>query len=174
MTQKAKFTCIKWGFFLLSMMFFLVIVIILSIDFPIYLGEDAEFVGWNILCTKGVLVPVLSTSLLTIAYLFSRWLRSRNRGTQLGPVTIEGLENVSVETMSFVASYFFPLVSFGLAATWRHVAVLWILFILIGFIYIRSDVYYINPTLAIFGYRAYRIDGKLSNSGNFKMAVIVK
>ena len=74
--------------------------------------------------------------------------------------------------MSFVASYFFPIVSFNLGATWQHAVVLAFLFVLIGAIYIKADIYYCNPTLMLLGFRVYDAEGLLNKNVGYKQVVI--
>ncbi len=164
--------CCKVGFYLLSMVFFLVIVMILGTDIPVYFGDDWEFVGWHVFLKKGLLIPLLCTLLLIVSLLFCLWLYKWNKGSRLGPVTETSFENVSGDVMSFVASYFFPLVSFNLIATWQHAVVLLILFVLIGMIYVQADIYYYNPTLMIMGFRVYKVTGKFGKGKDFQQTII--
>lgn len=165
---------IKWGFYLQSMIIFLLIVMVLGTNFPLYIGPNMEFAGVDVLYSKGVVIPVVCTCLLLLSCVFGFWLKNRKKGTRLGPVSISFLENKNSEIMSYVASYFFPLVSFSLATTWRHVVVLTILFVVLGFIYIRSDVYYRNPTMLLLGYRSYHVIGTFSNPGDVDFIIITR
>jgi len=65
---------------------------------------------------------------------------------------------LSYENLSFLASYFVPLVSFNLLYL-SHTIVMILLVICIGVIFVQSGKYYTNPTLALFGYRVYHIKG---------------
>jgi hypothetical protein len=85
----------------------------------------------------------------------------KSKGTLLGPILISEAKNINFDIMSFFASYCFPLVSFSINDSWRHVIVLGFLFILIGKIYVGADIYYYNPTLLLFGFRVYRIKGTI-------------
>ena len=162
----------KVGFYFLSMVFFLVIVMILGTDIPVYFGDDWEFIGWQVFLKKGVLIPLLCLMLIITSVLFFMWLHKWNKGSRLGPVTETKYENVSGDVMSFVASYFFPLVSFNLSATWQHAVVLFLLFILIGVIYVQANIYYCNPTLMVLGFRVYKVTGKFGKGKNFQQTVI--
>lgn len=165
---------IKIGFYLLSMVFFLIIVIILGTDIPYYFGDNWEFIGLERLFEKGVIVPMVCTILLLSALFFHFWLNYFNRRTRLGKIRIDSTENLNKEVMSFVASYFIPLVSFSISTTWRHVVALFLLFWLIGVIYIKSDIYYCNPTLLVLGYRVYKVIGTTTTNSTFVRNIIVK
>lgn len=164
----------KIGFYLLSMVFFLIIVMILGTDIPVYFGEDAKFVGWSNFFKMGIIIPFVCALLLLFAGGFACWLKHESKGTRLGPITINEISNVNSEIMSFVAAYFFPLVGFNYSTTWKHVVVLTGLFVLIGAIYIKGDIYYCNPTLSILGYRTYKIKGMTTNKTPFEQTVITR
>ncbi|WP_338337291.1 anti-phage protein KwaA [Marseilla massiliensis] len=162
----------KIGFYLLSMVFFLIIVMILGTDIPVYFGKDAQFVGLKNIFKIGIIIPVACGLLLLYAGGFACWLKHESKGTRLGPITITEISNVNSEIMSFVAAYFFPLVGFNYSTTWKHVVVLAGLFVLIGAIYIKGDIYYCNPTLSILGYRTYKIKGTTTTGTPFEQTVI--
>ncbi len=160
----------KIGFYLLSMVFFLIIVLFLGTDIPVYFGRDWKFAGYEVLCSKGVLIPIICSLLLLYVALFLYRLNHANKGTRLGPIKVVQVANIHTEIMSFVASYFFPLVSFDNSAKWKHLVVLFGLFVLIGCIYIKSNIYYCNPTLSIMGYHVYNVKG---NNSNISLDVVV-
>ncbi len=163
----------KVGFYLLSMEFFLVIVMILGTSIPVYFGSDWVFMGWDVVFSKGVVIPVISIIFILLSVFFCLWLYKWNKGSRIGVVTDTKFENVSSNVMSFVASYFFPLVSFNLGTTWRHIVVLALLFVIIGIIYVKADIYYCNPTLLLLGFRTYKVHGKFCENIEFKKTIIV-
>lgn len=144
----------KWGFYLLSMTFFLIIVIILGFKMP---------ESWtDCYIQPGMCISIVCILVLFIATIFYIYLHSvKSKGTLLGPILISEAKNINFDIMSFFASYCFPLVSFSINDSWRHVIVLGFLFILIGKIYVGADIYYYNPTLLLFGFRVYRIKGTI-------------
>ena len=150
----------KICFYLLSMALFFVIVAILGTHIPIYFGDDSKFIGIvGSLTNKGIIIPVICLIALIYATCFAIFLRHRIKGSGLGPITINKVENVNNDILAFVGAYLLPLVSFSLSEDWRHLVVLLLLFVVIGIIYIRADIYYTNPTLLLLGYRVYRIEG---------------
>lgn len=170
MTKNNSFA--KIGFYLLSMLFFVIIVIILGTKIPYYFGSDYVFLGVNVFLRKGVLVPIICGLLLIATAYFVYRLHHHNKGSRLGPISIEEIENVNSDIMTFVASYFFPLVSFNIGTTWRHIIVLFGLFVLIGVIYIKANIYYCNPTLSIMGYHVYKISGLSTNKRIIRCTII--
>lgn len=164
----------KIGFYLLSMFFFLLIVSILSWDVPISFEKGSQFVGvQTVLTTEGILIPLICGILFICTAVFLSWLSFTTKSSRIGPIEIKEITNENSEVMSFIASYFFPLVSFNVGGSWRHVIVLFGLFILIGIIYIKSNIYYCNPTLSIVGFHVYKIKGYNNSRKPFDKTVIV-
>ena len=110
----------------------------------------------------GICISIVCILVLFIATIFYIYLHSvKSKGTLLGPISISEAKNINFDIMSFFASYCFPLVSFSINNSWRHVIVLGFLLIIIGKIYVGADIYYYNPTLLLFGFRIYRIKGTI-------------
>lgn len=165
---------IKFSFFMLSMALFFVIVFILGTDIPINFSEDAKFVGmWSCLTTRGIILPIVCTLALLYIVFFICFLKHRMKGSTLGPIEITEIHNANNDILAFVGTYFLPLVSFSLAEHWQHLLVLFILFVVIGVIYVRADIYYTNPTLLLLGFRVYRIKGIL-NGNPIERVIIVQ
>lgn len=162
----------KICFYLLSMVLFFIIVTILGTDIPVCFDDDAKFIGVrSCLTNKGILIPFVCIVALIYATLFALYLRHRIKGTKIGPITIINIENVNNDILAFVGTYFIPLVSFSLADNWQHLVVLCLLFIVIGIIYIRADIYYTNPTLLLLGYRVYKIEGEWNGVNIIKIVI---
>lgn len=80
------------------------------------------------------------------------------------------IENKESEHLSFLTTYIIPLICFNFESD-RYVVVLLLLLIVIGIIYIRTDLYYANPTLAILGFRIYKV--KLERNNISKSNIIL-
>jgi len=57
--------------------------------------------------------------------------------------------------LTFLSTYILPLITFNLSEI-RDFIVLLFLLLMIGIIYIKSNLYYLNPTLLLFGYKIYK------------------
>ena len=79
------------------------------------------------------------------------------KGVSNPPYEISSIKNENYEYLTFLTTYIIPLICINLEKV-RYVIVLAILLIIIGFIFIRMDLYYGNPTLALMGYRIYRAE----------------
>ncbi len=57
--------------------------------------------------------------------------------------------------LTFLSTYIIPLITFNLNDP-RSFFVVIVLLLMIGLIYVKSNLYYLNPTLLLFGYKIYR------------------
>lgn len=77
-------------------------------------------------------------------------------GDFASPKTIRTVENISNNHLSFLATYILPFVTFDFDG-FRN----WFLFIfmivVIGIIYVKTNFFYTNPTLSLFGVYVYYI-----------------
>lgn len=150
----------KISFYLLSMAPMYLIVGVLSWGIPLcwpFPLDSWTFIGWSELCDYKIVIPLICILLGAYCSIFGFVLKCRISGSKFGPVRITKIENVNYDMMSFVSSFFLPLVSFNFQETTRHAWILLILFVLLGIIYIRSDRYFSNPTLLLLGYYTYAV-----------------
>jgi len=70
---------------------------------------------------------------------------------------IKKIEFNSEKFIEYIVAYIVPFLGFNLGK-WQEVLALGILFGLIGFIYIRSEMIYMNPMLNLFGYELYKVE----------------
>jgi len=85
------------------------------------------------------------------------------------PAKVIASENINFESVTFLATYIVPLACIDLDKDRSPVMLITIL-VLIGWIYIKTNLFYTNPTLAIWGYQIYRI----STATRQNITVIVK
>lgn len=91
-----------------------------------------------------------------------------------GPWQIEEIENISFENLGFLATYIIPLLCFDLdfnLDAGRNALMLLLVIVAIGAVYIKANLYYTNPSLALMNFRVYRITFK--NQGEIKEAIIL-
>lgn len=69
----------------------------------------------------------------------------------------EKIERPDDTVISYIMTYIIPLLSIDIAKN-STIAVNFLLFIVIGYLYIRLNLVYLNPLWAIFGYVSYRVD----------------
>ena len=158
----------KWGMYLLSMMLFAVIVLILSFPFQIHFGKQWEFVGWGKIWDWLWWFPFLFICIILADIFFYLWFKYVNiRGSQHISCKIKKIESLQSDILAFLAAYFVPLVSFSISKT-NHQIVLIILFVVIGLLYVNGDLYYQNPTLALIGFKTYKVHCDMGENSELK------
>lgn len=151
-----KETWFKVGWYLLSMWLFVVIVFILTIKYSIghLTGDSFEFKSlWNL--------NVILSIFAILVFLFDVWfyihLRYGLTGMPELSVPIAKTEERNVDMLSFLASYFIPLVSFDVTKD-EHQIVMLLFFVAIGMMYVKGNVFHLNPTLLILGFKLYNCE----------------
>ena len=99
----------------------------------------------------------ISLLLAILGWFVASLEKQRWAGVTNPPYEIESIKNENYEYLTFLTTYIIPLICIDLTKI-RYVFVLAVLLVLIGFIFIRMDLYCGNPTLALMGYRLYRAE----------------
>lgn len=159
----------KIKLYIISLWFLFFILFVIKVNVPIYLGEDYKFVGvWNLVQLNGIALFAFVFMLLG-AYFYLNFNGEVTRGATLLPKTITTIKNLNSEMLSFLITYIIPLACLDMDKS-RSLIVLILILVLIGWIYIRTNLFYTNPTLAILGFKAYQID----TASTSEMIIIVK
>ena len=75
------------------------------------------------------------------------------------PVVITECKSANYENLSFLATYIIPLVCFPMENE-RQIFVLFSVILIIGCIFVKTNLFYTNPSLALLGFNIYIIKGK--------------
>jgi len=70
--------------------------------------------------------------------------------------TIKSVENISNNHLSFLATYILPFVTFDFVG-FRNWFLFLFMIVVIGIIYVKTNFFYTNPTLSLFGVYVYYI-----------------
>ncbi len=87
------------------------------------------------------------------------------------PFKIAKIENINYEHLTFLTTYIVPLVCFNFVDL-RYQIVLLILIFVIAMIYIKTDLFYANPTLALLNYKIYKVDGDFKDGKRENLILI--
>ena len=128
----------------------------LTVDIPINFSKGVHFIG---------IIPLLKRNWLSfssllfaiLGWIVASFEKQKWAGVSNPPYKIKSIKNENYEYLTFLTTYIIPLICIDLAKI-RYVIVLAVLLILIGFIFIRMDLYCGNPTLALMGYRLFRVE----------------
>jgi hypothetical protein len=158
----------KIGLYILSLwlLFLFVIVITLDISACQKSGVDLlDFLGRNT-------VPVVCVVFLLIGVASYFYLDFEIKGASENPFLVTRVENLSYEHLMFLATYVIPLISFDFGNE-RFLIVLGLLLLVMGIIYIKTDLFYANPSLALLGYRLYRVDGRFKGDETRENIIVI-
>jgi hypothetical protein len=100
---------------------------------------DTESIRWVFL----ILTVVPAVLLLLALFFLSRIAGSQEK--------ISKLENINSTNIEFIVAYILPFLALDFTLL-PDVISLSILFLILGFIYVRSNLFFMNPTLNLFGY----------------------
>ena len=149
---------LKIQMYLISLWLLFVLIIPITIRLVPY-EEILKVGGWpevaGLVCRQNLL-PLICVFMALLGFALFRLLEHRWNGTRCIPVEAISVENENFEYLTFLTTYIIPLVCINLDEV-RYVFVLFILLIIIGIIFVRSDFYLGNPTLALMNYKLYRI-----------------
>jgi len=151
-------TAIKLRFYFMSLWLLFVLIFLLTVDIPICFSKDAHFIGFGPLLKRNWLA-FISLFFAILGWLVASREKQRWAGVTNPPYEIGSIKNENYEYLTFLTTYIIPLICIDLTKI-RYVFVLAVLLVLIGFIFIRMDLYCGNPTLALMGYRLYRAEIK--------------
>ena len=147
----------KVGLYITSLWLLFLLLMILKIDIPINFSNNSTFIGFEELLRRNV-VPAVSFIFLSIGILYYFVFDYKFKGTAPLQIKVEKIKNVNYEHITFLTTYIIPLLSFSINKS-RYLVLLFLLLIIVGAIYIKTDLFYANPTLALLGYHIYKIAG---------------
>lgn len=162
----------KVNLYILSLALLFVFFVIITIKFP-----DNSFVlndtaAWEKLLLENK-ITVISLILLSYClYAYKRFDFDLKGATDI-PFEIKKIEGVNYEHLTFLATYVVPLISFDFGSG-RQMIVLALLLIVMGIIYIKTDLFYANPSLALLGFHIYRVDGDFKNGSREGIILIAR
>lgn len=153
----------KIQLYIISIWFLFFILFCIKINFPICYGDNCKFIGFYSLVKLNIVSIVCLLFLIVGLYYYLNFNHDIESGAPITPKQITKIENINSETLSFLASYIIPLACLDMDKS-RSLLLLFFLLLLIGWIYVKTNLFYTNPTLAIMGFKVYKID-TINSSG---------
>lgn len=151
----------KIGMYLLSLWLLFVLVIVNKFEFKnINICLNCKLASRSELAVivQDNYLPAICLLLLGISVFFYLRFRFLIDGANDGPKVIHEIEDKGAEHLVFLATYVIPLVGFGLENI-RQSVNLGITLCLLGAIYVKTNLFYANPTLSLLGFKIF--SGKL-------------
>jgi hypothetical protein len=151
----------KVDLYILSLGLLFIFFVIMTANAPAQGFAINDYVAWKALLAANP-IPVISIILLMYCVFAYKRFDFDLKGATDIPFEIKNIESINYEHLTFLATYVVPLISFDFGSG-RQMIVLALLLIVMGIIYIKTDLFYANPSLALLGFHIYRADG------NFKI-----
>lgn len=159
---------LKLSLYCISLWILMFMLIVLKIDVSMIHEKNSIETLKEFLCANefsGICICIILVGLMGYVY-FKDYLKNAKRL----PVEIEECESVNYENLSFLATYVIPLVCFPME-TDREIFVLFAVIIIIGCIFVKTNLYYTNPSLVLMGFNVYSV--KCKNEGAFKRGIVI-
>lgn len=152
-----KSTRRKIDLYILSLGLLFVFLVIITAQLPVEFSKLSDFASWKEILASNVVTLI---SLLMLGYCVFAYKRFDFdlRGATDIPFEIKKIKGVNYEHLTFLATYVVPLISFDFGST-RQLIVLGLLLVAMGAIYIKTDLFYANPSLALLGFHIYEVEG---------------
>ncbi|MEI9600476.1 anti-phage protein KwaA [Moellerella wisconsensis] len=166
-----KNTYNKIGLYILSLSMLFIFIILLSAKIPFCFTSNCSFIGLKSLALTNI-VPIVCFIFFLISIYFYKRFKNITKYNGLDSVKITSCQSENYESLTFLATYIVPFMGFSFEDMQKNIAYL-LLVIVIGIIFIKTDKYYANPTLALFGFKLYRVDIVHPGSGETKNLIAI-
>ena len=154
MNKEKNTTKLKIRFYFMSLWLLFLLITIVAFVKPELAGTETTK-DIIIIYLKSNILSIISLVLSIISVLMTLITRYEWKGVNNPPCEITEIKNENYEYLTFLTTYIIPLICIDFEDI-RYVIVLIILLTIIGVIFVKMDLYYGNPTLALLGYKIYR------------------
>ncbi|MFA7824674.1 anti-phage protein KwaA [Aeromonas sp. s3] len=145
----------KIKLYILSLMFLFVMVIFLSIDIKPPSSDSEVRYNIAIYYILSNWLPILMFFSIIYCEFIRREFDFELNGSASDSLLVIDCKSENYEHLSFLATYIVPFAGLNFDSPLKLLAYLFLL-VVIGIIFVRTDKYYTNPTLSIYGYKLYR------------------
>lgn len=155
--ESNRILILKLSLYLISLWILLFMLIVLKVNleklvWPMTRNLLKELIFVNT-------IPLVCLILIVLGIMgYILFLDTLNNAKNL-PVEIQECESVNYENLSFLATYIIPLVCFPME-TEREIFVMFSVIIVIGCIFVKTNLYYTNPSLVLLGFNVYKVTCK--------------
>lgn len=145
----------KIKLYILSLMFLFVMVIFLSINIKPPSSDSEIRYNIAIYYILSNWLPILMFFSIIYCEFIRRAFDFELNGSASDSLLVIDCKSENYEHLSFLATYIVPFAGLNFDSPLKLLAYLFLL-VVIGIIFVRTDKYYTNPTLSIYGYKLYR------------------
>lgn len=144
----------KVGLYIVSLILLFVSIIIKTFDYvTFYWCDSLECVKHFIIINIPSLICII---LIGLGFVIYRLYFRELDGDFAHPKTVKIVENISNNHLSFLATYILPFVTFEFVG-FRNWVLFLFMIVVIGVIYVKTNFFYTNPTLSLFGVYVYYV-----------------
>jgi hypothetical protein len=159
----------KIELYIISLWFLFLLLFINKVQVPLCFGDGCSFIGFRELLLLNV-VPTFSLGFIILGAIFYwRFNYKVEKGATDLPMKITSIEDLYFENLSFLITYIIPLVGFDLDNN-RNRLMLFLVLLLIGWFYVKANIFYTNPSLAVLGYRIYKVNTEMAGKNGVETA----
>ena len=146
----------KWNLYNLSLIPLYVIFIVQYIKIePFLKWDDLSFQDYFYQLVISNWQVVFFIFLIALSLLSYAIFKNDSKYGNKMATKFTGVTSSNFDHLTFLSTYIIPLITFNLNEP-RSFLVVVILLLMIGMIYVKSNLYYLNPTLLLFGYKIYK------------------
>lgn len=124
--------------------------------------KSCEFIGFSQLFFNNI-VPLICLILLSLGVVGFFVFDFKVKGSHELPFSLSQVESINYEHLTFLATYIIPLISIDFDKP-QSPYIFFGLIIVMGAIYVRTDLFYANPSLALLGFKIYKANGNFRNN----------
>lgn len=159
---------LKLSLYCISLWILMFMLIVLKIDVSI-LGTNISWQTFKYFITSNIF-SVICIGIILVGLIGYAYFKDSLKNAKRLPVEIEKCESVNYENLSFLATYVIPLVCFPME-TDREIFVLFAVIVIIGCIFVKTNLYYTNPSLVLLGFNVYSV--KCKNGTAFNEGIVI-
>jgi len=147
----------KIDLYILSLGLLFVFILIMTVQFPEGVIDLRHLSSWWRFVSLNIFPAIIFLCLCYAVFAFFRFDFDLKGATDI-PFEVTKVESINYEHLTFLATYVIPLISFEFSSA-RQLGVFVLLLLVMGVIYIKTDLFYANPSLALLGFQIYRVNG---------------
>lgn len=159
---------LKLSLYCISLWILMFMLIVLKIDVSMFCSG----INWEsfkmFFCSN--IFTVICIGMMLVGLIGYVYFKDKLNDAKRLPVEIEECQSVNYENLSFLATYVIPLVCFPMN-TDREMFVLFAVIIIIGCIFVKTNLYYTNPSLVLLGFNVYLV--KCKHGAAFKEGIVI-
>lgn len=163
-------TRLKVQMYISSLWLLFFMLIIMNINIPLDFGEGSKFIGTPLIWMN--IIPLICLFFLGLSRRFVKTFEYQISSSSDEYFVLKKLKNKNYEHLTFLTTYIIPLICFDLSQI-RYTIILILLMIVIGVIYVKTDIYYANPTLALLGYHLYEASVELRDEQIHENCILI-